>query len=368
MKRILIIGGMVLAVAVTSLHLQAAAGLKLAQGEVEVLYEFINPVPAGMVTPEGIALDRKGNIYVSLRTTDGISYIKNEIVKFTPKGDISVLADLGPAAPGGFGVIGLTTDADGNVYVAFPSFNAAHGVWKVYPDGSAEHLNGSWQLLIPNSLNFDNEGNLFVTDWDPFKVTAAGIWKYGADTMVFEPWCVDPLIMALDDDPFGQPIGGANGIAFHPPDNIYVSNTEQGTIVRVPVLEDGTAGVASVINLDPFPIMNPDGVTVDAHGNVYTVIPVSTWRDFPPAPPPWLLSPIVKIYPDTGMVEPILDPVLFDDPLYFDFPTTLAFGTGPLDKKSVFVISMGAEFFFGPPGTGPKLTQVGVGVPGRTGQ
>ena len=367
MKRILTIGGMVLAVTVFSLNLLAAKGLKLAEGEAEVLYECLEPAPEGAVTPEGIALDRNGNIYLSMRTTDGVAYLKNEIVKITPKGEVSILADLGPALLG-LGIVGLTTDSCGNVYAAFASGDANHGVWKIYPDGSAEQLAGSWQLQVPNALTFDNDGNLYVSDFDPLNDSAAGIWKYGPDTGVFEPWCADPLVRALPIDPYGMPLGGANGVAFDPPNNLYVANTEQSIVVHVPIMEDGSAGVVSSITNHPYLVMNPDGVAVDNKGMVYTVIPIST-VDVPPdmggpLPP---LSPVIRIDPKTGMIEPLFDP-LMDDSAIFDFPTSLAFGSGPLDKKSVYVISMGAVYFNFPPGTGPKLTQVGVGVPGRTGQ
>ena len=38
------------------------------------------------------------------------------------------------------------------------------GVYQVSPDGQAVRLPGTEQIVFPNSLAFDSEGNLFVTE------------------------------------------------------------------------------------------------------------------------------------------------------------------------------------------------------------
>jgi hypothetical protein len=64
------------------------------------------------------------------------------------------------------------------------------------------------------------------------------------------------------------------------------------------------------------------------------------------------------------LVEPMID-VTFSDDDFFDFPTSLAFGTGAWDKKSVYVVGIGAPHYGFPFGSDPKLTRVKVGVPGH---
>ena len=236
MKRIMIIGGLVLAVALASAQVWAAPHLKLAPGEAEVLYDFEDPDPGEYASPEGIAFDRNGNLFVSLRTNSESGFIGNRVIKITPWGEMSVLADLGSAAPGGSGTAGLATDPKGNVYVAFISGNEAdHGVWKIYPDGEKEHLAGSEHILFPNALTFDRKGNLYATDYDQFRMGQVGVWRYGKKDRVFKPWASHPLLLSGGADPDGNPMGGANGIVFDPPNHLYVANSQRNLVARVTV-------------------------------------------------------------------------------------------------------------------------------------
>jgi sugar lactone lactonase YvrE len=356
MKQRIIIGGLLFGIALSAAQLWAAHHLKLASGEVEVLYEFVDPDPGEFASPEGIAFDQAGNMYISLRTktSDTFVNIGNEVIKLTPAGEESVLADLGPIAAEGAGLLGLETDAMGNVYAAFSSNNENHGVWKISADGEMELLAGSDQILAPNGLTFDARGNLYVTDSRPDPEDGTGVWRYGREEKVFEPWASHPLLLT------GGPQVGANGIVFDPPNHLYVANTQENLVAHVTVNTDGSAGEVSLLAAGP-PVIFPDGLALDAHGNVYVAIPVSTFPAFIPLPP---TAPVLRIVPETGVVEPIL-PLDFPDGDYFDFPTSLAFGKGPWDHESVYVVGI-SQAGYGLPATGPKLTQVGVGIPGQT--
>lgn len=365
MKHVTITGAVLLGVALALLKLQAESCLKLPAGEAEVLYTFEDPNPALSASPEGITFDQTGNMYITLRTYGSAGIITNEILKISATGEESILADLGPAVPGAFGALGLVTDPTGNVYVAMASFNENHGVWKIYPDGSAEHMAGSENIYFPDGLAMDVQGNLYATDADPTPFGNGGVWKYDPKEGNFSLWLNHPLLVPAGTDPDGNPAVGANGIAFDPPNHLYVANTQQSLLAHIEVMQDGSPGAVSVVAYGP-PLLNPDGLALDTEGNVYATIPIST---FPPEvaeyyglPP---LSPVVRIIPATGEMEPVLDPVGFPDLEFFDFPTSLAFGKGPRDHKSVFVVSMGAANYGLPFGTVPTLTQVGVGMPGR---
>lgn len=360
MKPKLVIPGLCLVFIITSMQVSAAVGPKLATGETEVIYDF----DEGSAS-EGIAFDRNGNMFLGVRTIGVAGHTASDIIKITPWGETSVLANLGPTPPGANGLVGLTTDPKGNVYVAFSSRNEKHGVWKICPDGEMQLLPGSEQIILPNSVTLDKKGNIYVTDSDPLNMGTTGIWRLPKKGEAFEPWCGDEPVLAAYDNPLGFPLVGANGIAFGPPNNIYVANTEKGLIAHITILEDGSAGTATVLATHPMLLINPDGLALDTNGDIYTVLPPST---FPlgVVPP---MSPVVKIHADTGEVEPLMDPFTFPDGEYFDFPTSIVFGTGPMDKKSVYVANLsGMEGYGMPPGSGAKITQVGVGVPGFTGQ
>ena len=96
-----------------------------------------------------------------------------------------------------------------------------------------------------------------------------------------------------------------------------------------------------------------DGLALDVHGNVYVALAAQ--------------CAIVRIDADDRSQETIAA-LLFDpqNPLFapFDFPTSLAFGTGKGGRESLFVAGLGWLGSFGFPGPGPGLVKIEVGVPG----
>ena len=79
-----------------------------------------------------------------------------------------------------------------------------------------------------------------------------------------------------------------------------------------------------------------DGIAADVHGNLYGIMPLANVLG---------LSPLSAVNPKTGSIISSTDQA--DQ---FDFPTSLAFGRGPLDHKSVYVVNSGI-FSRGPPGS-----------------
>ena len=103
--------------------------------------------------PEGIAIDKTGNIFVSLAN-------QSELRKIAPDGTESLLATL---PTGGFGLLGLAVDAPGNVYAGLATADGVtNGVYRISPDGTAVRLPGTEAIFIPNALVFDKQGNLYV--------------------------------------------------------------------------------------------------------------------------------------------------------------------------------------------------------------
>lgn len=300
----------------------------LAGGHVATLISYDR---AAGEQPEGVAVDKSGNIYVSLAP---LSLIQ----KLTPKGDLLDFASLPPSGPAGLGVLGLTVDAPGNVYAALVSGDpATQGVYKIDRTGASMRLPGTESISFPNALAFDKRGNLYVTD-----TILGAVWRIPRRGTA-ELWIQDPSLEGFVlPDPGAPPFPiGANGIAYWK-NGLYVANSTEAQIVRIPILEDGSAGTPEIVVKDPPKLTPLDGITLDVHGDIYAVVIGQ--------------SRLVRIDPDTGDIAELASAA---DGL--DFPSSLAFGTGKGHRQSVFVVN----FAIGPPGgAGPALLRVNVGVPG----
>jgi sugar lactone lactonase YvrE len=316
---------------------------QLFPGEVEIIMHL----PEGD-KPEGVALDPHGNIYVGNRRQEGNIRFP-EILKITPEGSVSVLATLEATSnPSEESLLGLATDASGNVYAALHSFDPAiNGVYMISSDGTVMRFDGSHLIGFPNALTFDPSGNLYVTD-----SFTGMVWRIDGDGNV-EPWIQHELLAPDEEDPFGFPIPGANGIAYYPPNQLYVANTEKGLVARVYIQPDGEAGMVELVS-QAFDILTIDGIAVDAQGTIYGVIAGYSLLGS---------SPLVNIDPHSGEITRIISE---DQLAKFDFPLSLAFGRGARDQKSVFVTNGDLPIAEG--GPGPGLVQVGIGVPGFPGK
>ena len=365
MKRITMIVGIALSLAIPQMHLVARGACDLAPGDAEIFYT-IEEDSGYLAAPEGIASDWMGNIYVTNRVGMPGGWAVNEVIRISPWGEARVLADLGPAGEGQWGILGLTTDWFGNVYAAFPSGNENHGVWKIDRRGRTKRLSGSENIAVPNDLVFDWCGNLYVTDSYPKTLDDPGVvWKYGNRSRHFVKWSMSHFLAPYPDiDPHPFPAPGANGIAFVPPNNLYVANNEKSTILHIPILNNGTSGEVTVIagpGGPPGLLFAPDGLAADVEGNLYAAIPPAGFTG------DWHLSPVIKITPPKGeneaVIEAVVEPLLGPSTL-FDFQTSLTFGGWFTGRKCLYVVSNSAIAFGIPGGSGPKVTKVGVGVRG----
>ena len=317
----------VLALAALTSLLVLLSASTAAAANVQIVVSFSEQ--AGQ-NPEGLTIDKAGDTFVSM---SGLG----QLWKF-PAGSVTpeIFGSIPGIVPGqDFGLLGLATDPTGNVFGAVQAANPnANGVWRFdRATGEATRLAGTGAIEIANGLAFDKRGNLYITD-----SRLGAIWRVppGGDAKV---WLQDPLLTG--DGSLGLFIG-ANGIAFRH-GLLYVTNTERRTLLTVRVLPDGTAGTPSVFTNFPA-TSNPDGIAFDVHGDAYVAIN--------------LKNTIARVTPDGS-----LDVIAAGDPL--DFPSSLAFGTGRGDRRSLFVVNFSIGELFGlPSGVGPALLRIAVGVPG----
>ena len=309
-------------------------------------------VPLPGVVPEGVAVDKPGNVFVSARDgSDGI------ILKFTCDGVSSPFADLGEGTIGG-----LAVRANGDLFATMAE-SENQGVYRVDRLGNAERMTGTEAIVYPNALAFDDRGTLYITESYSGEAPSygpGGIWRVTPRGEA-ELWLRDPLLTGLGFV-LGFPVG-ANGIAyFH--GALYVANTDKGLLLRIPIEGDGSAGDIEVwkqledvpespMRGSPFPVM-PDGLALDVHGNVYVAL-VSR-------------NGVVRVdaADKTQHTIAVLGSTGGVPSAPFDTPPSLAFGTGCGEQQNLFVTNLGWMARIVPvrPWPGPSLLKIPAGAPG----
>jgi sugar lactone lactonase YvrE len=304
----------------------AAAPIAPAQAASEVHIVVAFDESAGQ-NPEGIALDHRGDVFVSVSPLGDVWKIPPGTSTPHPFGHVDGIT------PGSdFGLLGLAVDVQGNVYGAVQSADpAANGVWRFdRRTGDATRLPGTQAIGIANGLAFDHNGNLYITD------SAAGaIWRvpWGGSASI---WAQDPALAGDGSLHLGVPLG-ANGIAVRHR-TLTVTNTEQHTILSIPTSDPSAIRVVATLS------GNPDGVAMDVHGDAYVAVN--------------LANTIAKISP-SGSVSVVAS----GNPL--DFPSSVAFGTAHGGRRTLYGVNFSLGELFGlPPGFGPAVFTIDVGVAG----
>jgi sugar lactone lactonase YvrE len=256
--------------------------------------------------------------------------------------------------------------ANGDLYIALAA-GSARGVYRMGREGQIELLPGTNQIFFANGLAFDNIGTLYITEsvslmGPPPPFGQGGIWRIPRGGPA-ELWMRDGILAGTGA--LGQPVPiGANGIAYYR-DNLYVTNTEKGTVLRIPVWPDGSLGLpelwTTLLEVPESPLagaplpVGGDGVALDVHGNLYVAVLTR--------------SAVVRLNLLDKSQETVAAFRVPDTlPLYapFDFPASLFFGTGKGERTNLFVSNLGLGKVRVPslPWAGPGLVKIDAGVPG----
>ena len=222
--------------------------------------------------PEGIAVDRAGNIYAS---SIPLAAGPANICVLNPEGKLIDRISVAPG-PGGFtNLAGELFEPGRGLYVAdiaddfFINPTAQNGRLLLVNPQSHKVTALATGFTLPNGIAQDREGDLFVTDSFPGR-----IFKVARDGSTKALWSADPLLTSHHSFPLG-----ANGVAFDRSQRfLYVSNTGDRRIIRIPVEEDGEAGKAEVFadgaTIDSIQhttnaLLGADGIMFDVRGNLY---------------------------------------------------------------------------------------------------
>lgn len=262
---------------------------------------------------ENIAVGPSGNLYVT-SVYDGTVY------EVSPSGTSQAFGTV--PAP----LTGAAFTTSGNLVVA-----SGTSLYQFNSSGTSSLITDIAGARSLNGLTAFGSGSVLVADDG-----AATVWKVNLASGAAQAWLSGGL---LEPNNANVPIG-PNGVKIFN-NMVYITNTGAGTIVRVPVLADGSAGAPSVyasgLGLDDF--------AIGTDGSLFLATQVE--------------NSVVRLYPDgtQTMVGTAADGLLGD--------SSLAFGRTATDAQSIYVVNNGGQYEDLPGGPGPgTIVRLEVGVTG----
>jgi sugar lactone lactonase YvrE len=212
-------------------------------------------LPPGAAHPEGITVDGKGNVYVTTFAVGGTPSGVGQMLVFDPggrllrtvnvEGSSTLLLDLAfhPQTKDL-----LVIDFGRQQVLSVNPVNGNAKVFTTIPGGAAAG---------PNVLTFDAAGNVYVSD--SFQ---GAVWRTGPRGGTSTVWVQSPLLATTGVPPFG-----ANGLAFNKAgDTLFVCNTGNDSVVKVPVVSGGAAGAPAVFVNS---VNGCDGLIMDDDDNLW---------------------------------------------------------------------------------------------------
>ncbi|MFD0257203.1 hypothetical protein ACFVH7_02825 [Kitasatospora indigofera] len=186
--------------------------------------------------PENIALLPDGTADVTFAGS-------RQIARITPGGSTRVLATLPAPADGGTGTpvlgfalaTGIVRAANGSTYALYATGTAdLTGLWRLAPGKAPERIAALPPDGLPNGLALDpHNERLYITD-----SVLGTVWTVPLSGGRPTAWSAAPEL---------APAGflGANGAKVHN-GALWVTNLDQGTLVRIPIRHGDRAGVPQV--------------------------------------------------------------------------------------------------------------------------
>jgi hypothetical protein len=206
-------------------------------------------------TPEAFALAPDGAVDVSFAYAD-------EVARLAPDGDIQVLGQL--PKTGGCPMInapvslGIARARNGTVYAIDCTGNADTGVWRLRPGSAPAQIAQLPADSFPHKMVLDGQtGELYITD-----SLRGVVWRVPAAGGTPVIWARGPALQKVS-------LFGANGITLHG-HAVWVSNTDEGTIVKIAIRADASAGPIQTVvtglagEVDGFTVLDRDDTVLAA--------------------------------------------------------------------------------------------------------
>ncbi|WP_406451265.1 SMP-30/gluconolactonase/LRE family protein [Streptomyces sp. NBC_01622] len=182
--------------------------------------------------PENIALEPHGAIDLN-------QAVAHQVARLHPDGRREVLATLPAPADGGvhtpllgFALLtGLVRADDGTLYFLYVTGTSdLTGLWRLKPGGTPKRITPLSADSVPNGLGLDRAtGEFYSAD-----SALSTVWRMPIGGGAATAWATGPELA-----PHGTL--GANGLKVHQ-GAVWVTNTSLGTIIRIPIRRNGSAG------------------------------------------------------------------------------------------------------------------------------
>jgi len=255
--------------------------------EYEVSAKTLSATKTEISLVDGIAVDKRGNVYIAMRDNNIVSRIdlKGNMTTYVGNGSSGFSGDGGKAIEGTLNVpAGLAFDKSGNLYIADRN---NHRIRKVNTRGIISTIAGTGtagfsgdgapaikaQLNHPSGIAFDKKGNLFFSDRSNERIrvvdSKGNISTYAGNGKEGFKGDSGPALQASLDKPFG--------IAFDRKGNLYIADRGNNRVRRV-----NSQGIITTVAGDGgfffmgdngpayrASVAGPTGVVVDDQGVLY---------------------------------------------------------------------------------------------------
>lgn len=268
---------------------------------------------------ENIAVADDGTLFVT-------SYEAGQILRITPSDGASIYAELEGK------VTGLVVTPEGDLLVTGWTNENVPVISQVSPDGAIERLAILPEAQFLNGIMHLADSRYLIAD-----SYRGAIWEFDAESRTAQIWLEHPLLARRAAD---SPIPAVNGLKRFA-DTLYVSNTDQMQLLKIPLSDQGTPAEPEIflenVNIDDF--------AFDADGNLYGATHI--------------YNSVVQITPDGAITT------IAQAEQGVTGSTAIAFGKTDRDRSSLYVVTNGGMFL--PPPTGvveAEVVRLEVGIEG----
>ncbi len=228
------------------------------RGKVETFAVLPDYAPGVPENAEGLDIGLDGNIYVPSGGFNASGFVPGpaKLWVFNPNGQLIRTVTLTGTAPP---VLGIAFDPVSGLGFIADLGNGSVFTWNPVTD-TTSLVASLGAGAGPNAICFDTAGNAYISD------SFQGIiWKTDKNGAGLTQWV--PTNSLLTPAAGLNPPFGANGIEFNNERNaMFVANTANHTLIKIPVDSLGNAGVPALFTTG---INAPDGIAIDKHDNIW---------------------------------------------------------------------------------------------------